>query len=208
MAASALRSALASRSRRSSASVGDGMDGASAGASTVESSSEATLGASAAEGFIITPLLCTEIIEDSLPRVADSERTVLRAAMGAGLARPQVADMRARLEATRGSHAASRAAIAGQLLVAALVAAGKVTGPTQATGDSPPANEGLLDDQARRVVVVSAAAAAVGRADSLLMEAPVPTVADILAAGVPAVATAVAEDTAEADTVAGAEFSI
>jgi hypothetical protein len=79
------------------------VDGESAGVSTVESSSAATHGPSAGERFIITPRLCTEIIEDSLPRVADSERAGSR-----------VADMRVHLEATRELPAASPAAIAGQ----------------------------------------------------------------------------------------------
>ena len=159
-----------------------------------------SLGLSAAERFITTPRLCTEIIEDSLPRVADSERADLRIAMGAGLAQPQVADMRAHLEATRGRPTASPATIAGQPLTGAL----KVTEPTQATGDSPAANELSLDaDQARRALVVSAAAAVVSRADSLRMEAPaVRTVADTLAADMPAVDTAAVEVTVAADTAA------
>jgi hypothetical protein len=181
------------------------VDGESAGASTVESSSAATLGASAAERFIITPRLCTEITEDSLPRVADSERADLRVAMRAGLAQPLVTDMRAHLEATRERHTASPAAIAGQPLTGAL----KGTGPTQATGDSP-AHELRLDaDQARRALVVTAAAAAVSRADILRMEAPaVRTVADTLVADMPAEDTAAVEGTVAADTAASARCSV
>ena len=142
------------------------MDGASAGASTVESSTAATRGPTGAERSITTPPLCTEIIADSLPRVADSERADLRVAMGAGSA---VADMRAHLEATRGRPTASPAATEEQPLTEA----------TQAAGDSPAANEVSLDDQARRALVVSTAAADVSRADPLPMEAPaVRTVAD------------------------------
>ena|SRR5579863_1620860 len=109
------RSALASRSHRSSALAGDGTDGASAGASTVESSSAAILGPIVGERFITIPRLCMEIIEGSHPHVADTER--------AGLL--QVADMRAhrgatvRREATRERRTASRAAIAGQPLTGA-----------------------------------------------------------------------------------------
>jgi hypothetical protein len=137
------------------------MDGVSAGACAVESSSAAILMPSGAERSIATPRLCTEIIEDSLPHMAHSERTHLRVAMGAGLAQPQVTDMRAHLEATRGHPTASPAAIAGQ----PLTGAPKLTEPTQATGDSPAANELSLDaNQARRALLVSAAAA-VGRAD-------------------------------------------
>jgi len=197
------RLALASRSRRSSASAGDGMDGESAGASTVESSSAAILMPSAAEGSIATPRLCTEIIEDSLPRMARSERIHLRVAMGTRSAQPQVTGMRAHLEATRGSPATSPAAIA------------EVTAPTQATGDSPAANELSLDaNQARRAPVVSAAAAAVSHADSLRMEAPAArTVADTLAADMSvadmrAVDTAAVEVTAAADTAASAKCSV
>jgi len=110
------------------------------------------------ERFITTPRLCTEIIEDSLPGMAHSERAHLRIAMRTGLAQPQVTDMRAHLEATRGCPTGSPAAIAGRPLTGAL----KVTEPTQATVDSPAADELSLDaDQARRALVVSAAAAAV-----------------------------------------------
>ena len=158
MAARTFRSALAFRSRHSSVSAGDGMDGVSAGASTVESCSAAILMPSAAERFIITPRLCTGIIEDSLPLAADSERTHLRIAVRTGLAQPQVTGMRAHLEATRGRPTGSPAAIAAQPLTGAL----KVTEPTQPTGDSPAADELPLDaNQARRALVVSAAAAAV-----------------------------------------------
>jgi len=157
------------------------MDGASAGGSTAESSSVATLGPTGAERFITTPHLYMEIIEDSLPRVADSERADLRVVMGAGLAQPRVADSRADLEATRGRPTASLA-----------------------TGDSPAANEVLLDDQARRALVVSAAAAAVSRADSLRMETPaVRMAADTLVVDMPVVDTAAAEVTAAEDMAAG-----
>ena len=134
---------------------------------------------SAAERFITTPRLCTEIIEDFLLLVAHSERAHLRVAMRTGLAQPQVANMRAHLEAMRGRPTALPAAIAGQPLTGAR----KVTEPTQATGDSPAANELSLDaHQARHALVVSAAAAAVSRTDSLRMEASaVRTVADTLA---------------------------
>jgi hypothetical protein len=161
---------------------------------------------SAAERFITTPRLCTEIIEDSLPRMAHSERTRLRVAMGTGLAQPQVTDMRAHLEATRGRPTASPAAIAGQPLTGAL----KLTEPTQATGDSPAANELSLDaHQAPRALAVSAAAAAVSRADPPRMEASaVRTGADTLAADMPAVDTAAAEVTVAADTAASAKCSV
>jgi hypothetical protein len=158
---------------------------------------------SAAERFIATPRLCTEIIEDSLPRMAHSERTHLRVAMRTGLAQPQVTDMRVHLEVTRGRPTASPAAIAGQPLTGAL----NVTEPTQATGDSPTADELLLDaNQARHALVVSVAAAAVSRTDSLRMEASaVHTVADALAADMPAVDTAAVEVTVAADTAASAK---
>jgi hypothetical protein len=137
------------------------MDGAWAGDSTVESSSAAILMPSAAERFITTPPLCTEIIEGSLPRMAHSER--------AGLTQPRVTDMRGHLEATRERPTASPAAIAGQPLTGARL----VTEPTQAAGDSLAVNEVSLDaNQARRALVVSAAAADVSRADPLPMEAP------------------------------------
>jgi len=160
---------------------------------------------SAAERFITTPPLCTEI-EDSLPRMAHLERTHLPIAMRTGLAQPQVMGMRAHLEATRGHPTASPAAIAELPSTGAL----KVTEPTQATGDSPAANELSLDaNQARRALVVSAAAAALSRADSLRMEASaVPTVADTLAADMPAVDTAAVEVTAAADTAASAKCSV
>ena len=161
---------------------------------------------SAAERFITTPRLRTEIIEDSLPRTAHSERIHSRAAMRMGLAQPQVTDMRAHLEATRGRPTASPAAIAEQLLTGAL----KVTEPTQATGDSPAANELSLDaNQARRTLAVSAAAAAVSRADPLRTEASaVRTVADTLTADMPAVDTAAVEVTVAADTAASANCSL
>jgi hypothetical protein len=78
--------------------------------------------------------------------------------MRTGLAQPQVTDMRAHLEATRGRPTGSPAAIAGQPLTGALEA----TEPTQATGGSPAADELPLGaDQARRALAASAAAAAV-----------------------------------------------
>ena len=105
---------------------------------------------SAAERFITTPRLCTEIIEDSLPRMVHSEPTDLPVAMRTGLAQPQATDMRAHLEATRARPTASPAAIAGQPSTGAL----KVTEPLQATGDSPAANEVSPDaDQALRAPV-------------------------------------------------------
>src|SRR3984885_7031525 len=113
------------------------MDGASAGASTVESSSVAILMPSAAERFITTRRSCTEITADFPPRVAQSERTPLQVAMGAGSTPLRAADMRAHLEATREPPTASPAAIAGRPSTGVL----KATDPTQATGDSPPANE-------------------------------------------------------------------
>jgi len=131
--------------------------------------------------------------------------------MPTGLAQPQVADLLAHLEATRGRPTASPAAIAAQPLTGAL----KGTEPTQATGDSPAANEVLLDaDQARRALGASAVAAAVSRADSLRMEpqgmeAPaVRAVADTLAAGIPAVDTAAVEVTVAAVTAASAKCSV
>jgi hypothetical protein len=173
------------------------MDGVSAGAFTVESFSAAILMPSAAERFIITPPLCTEIIEDTLLYVADSERTHLRVAMCAGLA--QVMHMGAHREATRERRTASPAAIAGQLLTGAL----KGTEPTQATGDSPAANELSLDaNQARRALVVSAAAAVGSRAESLRTEGAVRTVVDTLAADMPTLGAAAAGDTVAAVTVA------
>src|ERR1700733_9992554 len=162
LAARVFRSALASRSRRSSASAGDGVDGASAGASPVESSLAAILMASAAEPFTTTPRLCTEIIEDSLPRVEDSERDLLRVTMRAGSAQQRVGDMRAHLEVMRGRRMASPAAVAEQPLTVAL----KGTEPTQATGDSPVTNEPSVDaHQVRRGPAVSAAAAGGRRGD-------------------------------------------
>jgi hypothetical protein len=164
---------------------------------------------SAVERFITTPRLCTEIIEDTRPRVADSERTALPIAVRAGLAQPRVADTQAHLEDTPGRPTASRAATAGQPLTGVL----KVTEPTRATGDSPAANGVSLDaDQARHAPVVSAAAAAASRADPLRTEAPaVRTAADILAADMPAVDTAAVEViavevTVAADTAASAKY--
>ena len=176
------------------------MDGVLAGASTVESSSAAILMPFAAERFIATPRSSTEIIEDSLPRTAHSEHADLRIAVRTGLAQPQVTDMRAHLEATRGRPTASPAAIAGQPLTGAL----KLTEPTQATGDSPAANELPLGaNQARPALVVSAAAAAVSRADPFRVEAPaVRTVVGTPAADMPAVDTAAPEVTVAADTAA------
>ncbi len=160
----------------------------------------ATLGHTAVERFITMPHLCTEIIADSLPRVVDSERAGLRVAMHAGLAQPLVTDMRAYLEATRGRRAASPAPTAAQPLTGAR----KVTELTQATGDSPAATEVSDANRALRALVVLAAAAAVSRADPLRMEAPeVRTVADMLAAAMPAVDTAAVEVTVAADTAAG-----
>ena len=144
------------------------------------------------------PRLCTEIIEDSLPRVADSEHVALAVAMGADLAQPQVAGLRAHREATRGRGTASPVAIAERPLTGAL----KGTGLTPATGDSPAANEPSVDaNQVHRALVVSAAAAVGRRADSLRMEAAVRTVADTSAAGMPALDMPAA-DTAAADTAA------
>lgn len=217
LAARSFRSASAFRSRRSSGSGGDGMDGESDGDSTVESSSAATLGDTVAERFITMPRLCTEIIEDSPPRAADSERAGMRVA---GTAQPQVADMpamdmavtdmpvtdmRAHLAAMRGRRTASPA-IAEQLLTAAL----QGTEPTQPTEDSLAATAVSLDaDPAHRGQVVSAAAEAVRRTDSLRMEAPaVRTVAGTLVADMPAVDTAAAVAvTVVADTAAGANCS-
>jgi hypothetical protein len=162
-----------------------------------EYSSAAILGPIVAERFTTTRLLCTEIIEDFLPRVAGSERAGLRVAMDVGLAQ-QAADMQAHLEATRERLAASLAAIAEL----PLTGVPKVTEPTRATGDS------RGDNQMRRVLVVSAAAA-VSRADSLRMEGPaVRMVADTLAAAIPAVDTAAEADTVAADTAANAKSSV
>jgi len=183
------------------------MDGALDGASMAASSSVDILMPSAAERFITTPRLCTEIIEDSLPRMADSERADLRIAAGAGLAQPQATDMRAHLEAMRGHPTASPATIAGQPLTAGL----KGTEVSQATGESPAATEGSRDaDQARRALAASAAAAAVSRADPLRMrhqdmqhqdmqhqgtEAPaVRTVADTLVVDMPTAVEVTAAD--------------
>ena len=182
------------------------MDGALVGASTVESSSAAILMPSAAERFIATPRLYTEIIEDSLPLVAGSEREALRITMRTGLAQRGVTDMQAHLEATRGRLTASPAALAELLLTGAR----KVTERTRATGDSPAANELSLDaNQARRARVVSGAAAGLSRADSLPMEAPaVRTVVDILAADMAAVGTAAAVTVAVGTAAVGTAASI
>src|SRR6202451_2430207 len=130
------------------------MDGASAGASTVESSSAAILMPSAAERFIATPRSSTEIIEDSLPRMAHSEHTHLRIAMRTGLAQPQVTDMRAHLEVTPGRPTASPPAIAVQLSAGALQA----TEPTQPTGDSLAADMRAVDMRAVDMRAVDTAA--------------------------------------------------
>lgn len=79
------------------------------------------------------PPLCTEIIGDSLPREADTERAGLQVA---GMALPQVAGMLAHQGATRGRPTAPSAAIAGQ----PLTGAPQVTEPPRATGDSPAAD--------------------------------------------------------------------
>ncbi len=178
----------------------------------VESSSADILMPSAAERFITTPHLCTEIIEDSLPRMADSGRTDLRTAVRADLAQ-QVADTQAHLEATRERLTASPAAIMGQ----PLTGGPRVTEPSRVTGDSLAADELSLDaDRARRALVVSTAAVAVSRADPIRMEhrgvgsPAVRMVADTLAAGMPvvdmpAVDTAAVEVTVAADTAASAK---
>ena len=114
----------------------------------------ATLGPTGAERFITTPPLCTEIIEDSLPRMAHLERTHLPIAVRTGLAQPQVMGMRAHLEATRGHPTPSPAAIAELPLTGAL----KVTEPTQATGDSP-ADMPAVDTAAVEVTVAADTAA-------------------------------------------------
>jgi hypothetical protein len=164
------------------------MGGASDGASTVASSSADILTLSVAQRFITMPRLRTEIIEDSLPRMAHSERGDFRIAARADLAQPRVTDMRAHLEV-------SPAVIAAQPLTGAL----KATEPTQAIGDSPAANGVSRDaDQARRAPVASAATAAVSRADPLRMQAP----AVRAAAGMPAADTAAVAVTAAARTVA------
>ena len=118
---------------------------------------------SAAERSITTPRLCTEIIEDSLPRVAHSEHTRLRIAMRTGLAQPQVTDMRAHLEVTPGRPTASPAAIAVQLSTGAL----QVTEPTQAPGDSPAAADmPAAHTAAVEVTVAAEVTVAVGTAAS------------------------------------------
>jgi hypothetical protein len=116
-----------------------------------------------AERSIATPRLCTEIIEDSLPCVAESERADLRGVDIRGVG------MQAHLEATQARPTASQAAVAEQPSTGAL----KEAEPTQVTGDSPAAIEVLLDadlflgDQARRARVASAEAAAASRVDFL-----------------------------------------
>lgn len=171
----------------------------------VESSTAAILMPSAAERFIATPRLCTEIIEDSLPRTVHWERMDLRIAVRTGLAQPQVTDMRAQLEATRARPTPSPAAIAGQ----PSTGAPKVTEPTQEIGDYLAANEPPLDaPPAPRALVVSAAVAAVSRTDSLRMEASaVRTTADMPAVVTVVVDTAAVEVTVAADTVASAKGS-
>jgi len=185
------RSALASRSLRSLASAGDGADGESAGASTVESSSVATLGATAVARSITTRRLCTEITEASLPRAADTER--------AGLT--EAADMRAHRVATRERHTATPAAIAAQRLTEAT----RGTEATLATEDSPALR--LHADRAPRALVATAAAAAVSRADTLRMGAPALRTVDTLAEDTPAVDTAVVVVTVVADTAASGKRS-
>jgi hypothetical protein len=175
------------------------MDGASDGASTVASSSADILTLSVAQRFITMPRLRTEIIEDSLPRMAHSDRADLRIAVRADLAQPRVTDMRAHLEVLP-------AVIAAQPLTGAL----KATEPTQAIGDSPAANGVSRDaDQARRAPVASAVTAAVSRADPFRMQAPaVRAAAGMPAVDMPAVDTAAVEVTAAADTAASAKCSV
>jgi hypothetical protein len=180
------------------------MDGASDGASTVASSSADILTLSVAQRFITMPRLRTEIIEDSLPRMAHSERGDFRIAARADLAQPRVTDMRAHLEV-------SPAVIAAQPLTGAL----KATEPTQAIGDSPAANGVSRDaDQARRAPVASAATAAVSRADPLRMQAPAVRAAagmpapDILVAVTAAARTVAVVVTAAADTAASAKYFV
>jgi hypothetical protein len=156
------------------------MDGASAGVSTVEFSSVATLGLSAVEAFITTPPLSTEIIEASLPRTAHTERAGMRVA---GTAQPRVADLQTTdmrvLEATLERPTASPA-IAEQRLTGAL----KETEPTLATAEA-------------------------SHADPLRTEALVlRTVADTLAVDMPAVDTAAVEVTVAADTAAGTNLPV
>ena len=176
------------------------MGGASDGASTVASSSADILTLSVAQRFITMPRLRTEIIEDSLPRMAHSDRADLRIAVGADLAQPRVTDMRAHLEV-----------LPAQPLTGAL----KATEPTQAIGDSPAANGVSRDaDQARRAPVASAATAAVSRADPLRMQAPAVRAAagmpapDILVAVTAAARTVAVVVTAAADTAASAKYFV
>jgi hypothetical protein len=180
------------------------MGGASDGASTVASSSADILTLSVAQRFITMPRLRTEIIEDSLPRMAHSERGDFRIAARADLAQPRVTDMRAHLEVLP-------AVIAAQPLTGAL----KATEPTQAIGDSPAANGVSRDaDQARRAPVASAATAAVSRADPLRMQAPAVRAAagmpaaDILVAVTAAARTVAVVVTAAADTAASAKYFV
>jgi hypothetical protein len=170
----------------------------------VASSSADILTLSVAQRFITMPRLRTEIIEDSLPRMAHSERGDFRIAARADLAQPRVTDMRAHLEV-------SPAVIAAQPLTGAL----KATEPTQAIGDSPAANGVSRDaDQARRAPVASAATAAVSRADPLRMQAPAVRAAagmpapDILVAVTAAARTVAVVVTAAADTAASAKYFV
>lgn len=80
----------------------------------------------------------------------------------------------------------------------------------RATEDSPAANEVSLGaDQSRRMPVATVAAAGVSRTDTLRVEHPaVHTVADTLAAGIPAVDTAAVEVTVAADTAASAKCPV
>ena len=95
--------------------------------------------------FITTPPLCTEIIEDSLPRMAHSAHSYAnRDAHGFGSAAGRgyaVTDMRAHLEATRGRPTASPAVIVEQPQTGAR----QRTEPTPATGDSPAADMLAMD---------------------------------------------------------------
>src|SRR5580704_3817667 len=118
------------------------MGGASDGASTVASSSADILTLSVAQRFITMPRLRTEIIEDSLPRMAHSERGDFRIAARADLAQP----LTGALKATEPTQA--------------------IGDSPAANGVSRDA------DQARRAPVASAATAAVSRADPLRMQAP------------------------------------
>jgi hypothetical protein len=153
------------------------------------------------------PRLCTEIIEDSLLCVVDSERVGLR-----------VADMRAHLAVTQARRTDSL--VIGLPLTGAL----KEAEPSPATGDSLEVKEVLLDaglllgdqvlgDQARRALVASAAAVVASRVDSLRMvhqgveASAFHTAVDTLAADMLA-DTAAAEVTVAEDTVASAKGSL